>query len=118
MPCRKKPVAMISPATSPGPPGSGDPAQQRRVVRGPGTGPGGGLQQFQFGDGGDQLLGVAQQLVDAAGGHGAAGRVVAGAAVGLPVTEGILPLGGADDHRAVLPGNDVDRHAADQSPHG
>ena len=34
-----------------------------------------------------------------------------------PVTEGILPLGGADHHRAVRPGHEVDRYPADQSPH-
>jgi hypothetical protein len=48
----------------------GHPAQQRRVVRRSGAGPGGALQQFKFGDGGKQHLRVAEELVDAAGGNG------------------------------------------------
>ena len=46
--------------------GIGNPAQQRRVVRGARTGPRRGFQEFQFGDGGHQHLGVAEQLVHAA----------------------------------------------------
>ena len=113
MPCRKKPVAMISPAMSPGPPGpQPGPAGARCPVSraGPWRWP--------------RAVPVRRRRAPAAGRPAAAGRrprrKPAAHRGRCPprCAEGVLPLGGTDHHCAVLPGNDVDRHPADQAPDG
>ncbi|CAM3381145.1 hypothetical protein STAL104432_21250 [Streptomyces albus] len=78
--------------------------EQRRVVGGAGPQPGAGLGQRQFGDAGQQFVGVAQQFVDAAGGDG-----------GVPAE---FLAGGADDQLPVLAGHEVEGAAADDGADG
>jgi hypothetical protein len=79
-------------------------AEQRGVVGGAGAQSGAGLGERQFGDAGDEFVGVAQEFVHPAGGHR-----------GVPAQ---LLAGRAEDQLAVLARHQVDLAAADHGPHG